>query len=57
MLLCGTPKDYPFIALNFGAFLASARGRNPSTGAPINLLPDFFNNPDAVFGYTVNCDQ
>ncbi len=53
----GTPKIYPFVAFNFGAFLANARGRNPSTGGSSVLLPDLFNNPDAIFGYTVNCDQ
>jgi len=53
----GTPKVYPFPTFNFGAFLATARGINPNTGGGSVLLPDLFSNPNAVFGYTVNCPQ
>lgn len=52
----GTPKVFPFPAIEFGAFLATARGINPGGGATI-LLPDLLQNPDAVFGFTVNCPQ
>jgi hypothetical protein len=51
----GTPKVYPFIAINFGALIA-ATGITPDGQIAI-LLPDLFENPDKAFGYTVNCQQ
>ncbi len=53
LIFNGSGYNYGFLAINFGAAIVATG--NAADGSPVIELPDLFDNPDAAFGYTVNC--